>query len=350
MHAAVELLKKSKRPVIVVGHGARFQMQQVLSLAEQLNAPIVTTFKAKGLIPDSHPLAGGVLGRSGTPIVSWLMNESDSLLVFGASFNKHTGITQKRPTIQVDYDLMTLARFHAIDVPVWGEIGITAKSLSDALIDFSETQDQRTDVASRWKIWREEKLRRTRDDRGMGINSAIVFDKLSSAVANDAIIAVDAGNNTYAFGRYFECKQQAVLMSGYLGSIGFSFPAAMGAWSATQEDDERFRGRQVVSVSGDGGFGQYLAEINTAVKYGMNITHVLMNNGEVGKISKEQRAGNWEVWQTSLHNPNFAEYAELCGAMGIRVTDPAELDAALEKALKHPGPALVEVMTDAELV
>ena len=169
-------------------------------------------------------------------------------------------------------------------------------------------------------------------------------------VDEDAIIAVDVGNNTYSFGRYFECRNQAILMSGYLGSIGFAFPAAMGAWSATQEDDPKFKDRQVLSISGDGGFGQYLAEINTAVKYDMNITHIMMNNGELGKISKEQRAGNWDVWQTSLHNPSFADYAELCGAMGIRVTKTSELDAALEKALNYPGPALVEVMTDAELI
>ncbi len=350
MQAAEALLRASKRPVIIVGHGARFQMDAVIALAEQLNAPVVTTFKGKGLISDSHPLAGGVLGRSGTPIASWLMNESDSLLVFGASFSNHTGITTKRPTIQVDYDLMTLAKFHAIDVPVWGEIGITANALATALTDYKETENQSGDVAARWKIWREEKKSRTHDDRGKGVNAAILFEKLTEAVDDDAIIAVDVGNNTYSFGRYFECKQQAVLMSGYLGSIGFSFPAAMGAWSATQEDDPRFKGRQVVSVSGDGGFGQYLAEINTAVKYDMNITHVMMHNGELGKISKEQRAGNWEVWQTSLHNPDFSEYAQLCGAFGIRVTRAEELGAALEQALNYQGPALVEVMTDVELV
>ena len=139
-------------------------------------------------------------------------------------------------------------------------------------------------------------------------------------------------------------------MSGYLGSIGFSFPAAMGAWAATQEDDPRFQGRPVVSVSGDGGFGQYLAELTTAVKYDMNITHVLLNNHELGKISKEQRAGEWDVWQTSLHNPNFAEYAKLCGALGIRVTGKDLLDDAIVEALGHDGPSLVEIMTDAELI
>ena len=141
------------------------------------------------------------------------------------------------------------------------------------------TQDQTADVASRWAIWREEKKRRTLDDRGKGINAAILFEELSDVVDEDAIIAVDVGNNTYSFGRYFECRNQAILMSGYLGSIGFAFPAAMGAWSATQEDDPKFKDRQVLSISGDGGFGQYLAEINTAVKYDMNITHIMMNNG-----------------------------------------------------------------------
>ena len=105
-------------------------------------------------------------------------------------------------------------------------------------------------------------------------------------------------------------------MPDYLGSIDFSYPAAMGAWAATQEDDPRFQERKVVAVSGDGGFGQHLAEVHTAVKFGMNITHILLRNNELGKISKEQRAGHWEVWQTSLHNPNFAESAKLIRGNG----------------------------------
>ena len=110
-----------------------------------------------------------------------------------------------------------------------------------------------------------------------------VFEALSRTVPEDAIIAVDVGNNTYSFGRYFECTRQSVLMSGYLGSIGFAFPAAMGAWAATLEDDPRFKGRPVVSISGDGGFAQYMAELTTAVKHDMNITHVLLNNDELGE-------------------------------------------------------------------
>ena len=350
LDAAVDLLSQAKRPVIIVGHGARFEMDAVVAFAEQLKAPVITTFKGKGLIPDAHPLAGGVLGRSGTPIASWLMNESDALLVLGASFANHTGITPKRPIVQVDTDPMILGKFHAVKVPVWGEIGVTVAALGERLAGNAVAEDQTGDVAARWQIWRDEKASRRKDDRGRGISSASLFGALTDLCPANAIIAVDVGNNTYSFGRYFECKEQAVLMSGYLGSIGFSFPAAMGAWAATQEDDPRFQGRPVVSISGDGGFGQYLAELTTAVKYGMNITHVLLNNHELGKISKEQRSGEWEVWQTSLHNPDFSQFAELCGAQGIRVEKREDLESALERALAHDGPSVVEILTDAELV
>jgi pyruvate oxidase len=341
---AVALLARARRPVIVVGHGARFAMDAVTVLADELGAPVLTTFKAKGQISDHHPLGAGVLGRSGTPVASWLMNESDLLLVFGASFSNHTGIAEYKPTIQVDADAMALGRFHPVTVGLQGDVGVTALALAEqARGSAGGRDDQRADVAERWAIWRAEKARRVADDRGSGISSAAIFSALNDHVPDDAVIAVDVGNNTYSFGRYFECTSQSVLMSGYLGSIGFGYPAAMGAWAAAPD-------RPIVAVTGDGGFGQYLAEITTAVKYGMPITHVLVNNSMLGKITKEQRAVHYDVWQTSLHNPDFAAYAELCGAWGRRVTDPPDLDDALAAAFAHPGPALVEVIADPDLV
>ena len=310
---------------------------------------MLTTFKAKGQMPDSHPLAAGVLGRSGTPVASWFMNECDLILAFGSSFSNHTGITPKRPIVQVDFDRMTLGKFHPVQVPVWGEIGVTAGLFRERLPADHSAEDQRGEIAERWQIWREEKQRRLADDRGQGVNAASVFAALTEVTPADAIIAVDVGNNTYSFGRYFECSAQRVLMSGYLGSIGFSLPAALGAWAATRDFDE-FRGRKVISISGDGGFGQYMGEFNTAVKYNMDITHVLLNNSELGKISKEQRAGQWPVWETGLSNPSFSAYARLCQGMGERVTDAARLHDVLREAIAHDGPALVEILTDPELV
>jgi len=340
---AVELIRAANRPVFIVGHGARFDMAAITRLAEAVPAPVITTFKGKGLISDRHPLGCGVLGRSGTPIASWFMNEADLLVVFGASFSNHTGITPKKPTVQVDFDPMALGKFHAVSCPVLGQIEITVNLLEERLRGRTRATDAREEVAARWKIWREEKRRREADDRGHGVGSAAVFAAMTRHVAEDAVIAVDVGNNTYSFGRYFECTRQSVLMSGYLGSIGFGYPAAMGAWAAAPE-------RATIAVTGDGGFGQYMAELTTAVKYGMNITHVLLNNNELGKISKEQRAGRWDVWQTALHNPSFADFATSCGALGVRVTRADQLDESLQRALAHPGPALVEILTDAELI
>ena len=342
---AVAMIATATRPMIVVGHGARGQMTDVIALAERIGAPVATTFKAKGLIADDHPLGCGVMGRSGTPVASWFMNECDLLVVFGASFSNHTGLADYKPTIQVDDDPMSLGRFHAVDVPLLGNVAVTSRLIADALPASISATDVRSEVLERRALWTAEKASRQADDSGHGIGAAAVMASLTQLVDDDAVIAVDVGNNTYSFGRYFESSgNQDVLMSGYLGSIGFSLPAAMGAWAAVGDT------RQVVSVSGDGGFGQYAMELTTIVKYGMNITHVLLNNGELGKISKEQRAAHWDVWQTSLHNPNFAAFAELCGAKGIQVTSLDELDGAIREALDHPGPALVEIMTDALLV
>ena len=346
---AASLINGARRPLIVIGHGAVAAREAVIALAEQIGATVVTTFKGKGLIADTHPNAGGVLGRSGTPIASWFMNEADLIIALGSSFANHTGIERSKPIIQVDFERMQLGRFHPVALPVWGEIGAFCSAIAPRLSRPADAPDQRTELTQRWAMWRDEKRRRLSETRGQGLHAAAVFEALTRLCPADAIIAVDVGNNTYSFGRYFESQGQRVLMSGYLGSIGFSFPAAMGAWAATQ-DFEAFRGRKVVSISGDGGFGQYAMEFTTAVKYGMDITHVLLNNAQLGKITKEQRAGEWPVWETSLHNPSFAMFAKQCGGHGVKVSAVEELDRALSTALGGAGPALVEVMTDAELI
>lgn len=344
LEKATELIKNAKRPVIIVGHGARYSMPGIIKMAEMMNSPVITTFKGKGLIPDNHPLGCGVLGRSGTPIASWFMNESDLLIVLGASFSNHTGITPKKPIIQVDFDPMALSKFHNIDVALWGEIAVTCNLLQKAIHGKTNTVNQIGEVASRWKIWKTEKDNRLKDDKGKGISSIAVFDAMNKITPENAVIAVDVGNSTYSFGRYFECKNQSVLMSGYLGSIGFALPAAMGAWAAVKNT------RPVWSVSGDGGLGQYLAELSTLVKYKMPIKHILINNSELGKISKEQRSSELEVWQTSLHNPNFADFANNCGVMGIRVEKREDLETAMQKIKDHDGPALLDVVCDVGLI
>ncbi len=339
---AAALVRDARRPVLIVGHGARVARDQIQNMAERLGAPVLTTFKAKGLIPDSHPLGAGVLGRSGTPVASWLMNEADLLVVVGASFSNHTGIAAYKPIVQIDDAHTAIGRFDAVTEHLLGDAALTVAAL-DARIADARAEDQTADVARRWSIWRAEKARRVADDRGAGVSAAAVFDALARHLPGDAVVTVDVGNHAYSLGRYLESAGQPVLMSGYLGSIGFGYPAALGAWAAAP-------GRPILAVTGDGGFGQYSAELLTAVKYGIPIKHLLMDNHSLGKISKEQLAAGIPVWHTSLHNPDWAAYAELCGATGIAVARRDELDGAFARLFAADGPALLCVQQDAQLL
>jgi thiamine pyrophosphate-dependent acetolactate synthase large subunit-like protein len=339
---AAAAVAAARRPVVVAGHGARGAEAELLAFAERLGAPVLTTFKAKGIVPDHHPLGAGVLGRSGTPVASWLMNESDLLVVVGASFSNHTGIAPYKTIVQVDDTPGAIGRFHPVAHPLLGDTALGLTAITDAVTE-PKAEDQRPDVAARWQLWRAEKQRRAADDRGRGVSAAAVFATLSDALPEDAVVSVDVGNHAYSLGRYLESKGQPVLMSGYLGSIGFGYPAALGAWAADPS-------RPVVAVTGDGGFGQYAAELTTAVKYGIPVKHVLLDNHGLGKIAKEQVAGDFPVWHTSLHNPDWAAYAELCGATGIKVTDRAELPEAMARLFAADGPAMLHVEQDAALL
>tara|TARA_R110002073_G_scaffold123234_2_gene266847 strand:+ start:29013 stop:30965 length:1953 start_codon:yes stop_codon:yes gene_type:complete len=341
---AVELIKKSKRPVIIMGHGARMHKKAIVAFAETLNAAVVTTFKGKGLISDSHPLGGGVLGRSGTPIASWFMNEADVLIVFGASFSNHTGITPKKPIIQVDFDPLALSKFHEVEVAVFGEISRTLDIFKEELKGKTNTINQVSEIAERWGIWKAEKQKRLLETSDNGISSIAVFETMNKLTPENAVMCADVGNNAYSFGRYFEPKNQDFLMSGYLGSIGFALPAAIGAWVAVEG------ARPVVAVAGDGGLCQYLAEITTLVKYNMDVKLIVINNHELGKISKEQRAGEFDVWKTSLSNPNFADFAQSCGAWGKRVENQDDLENDMTALFNQKGPAVLEVMADVNLI
>jgi thiamine pyrophosphate-dependent acetolactate synthase large subunit-like protein len=131
--------------------------------------------------------------------------------------------------------------------------------------------------------------------------------------------------------------------SGAFNAVSVGGDAALGAWTAAP-------GRHVVAVTGDGGFGQYAAELTTAVKYGIPVKHVLLDNHSLGKIGKEQLAADFPVWHTSLHNPDWAAYARLCGATGIKADRRDQLDGAMTQLFAADGPALLHVEQDPELL
>lgn len=345
LDTAASMLSRAKRPFVVMGEGCRLAIPEAVAFAEALNAATATTYRAKGFVSDAFPLACGVVGRSGTPVAAKMMAEADCIVGLGVGFSNHSEIAKGKPTLQFDRDPAALGRLRGVDCGIVGDLAETLPLMTERLRGRAAGENPRERIAALRREWRAEKQRRA-EKGGVGkIAPAAVCAALSECVPANAVVSADVGNVAYALGRYFEAREQRFLLSFYLGSIGVGLPAAIGAWRAVRDHPE-LGARPVVAVVGDGGLGQYLAEWTTVVRCGMDIKCVVFNNSELAKISLEQRNAHVSVWETHLLNPNFAEFAKLCGSAGVRIGDPATLAAEMRSAFAIPGPALIEVLTD----
>ncbi len=331
-----DLLAKSQNPLFVVGRGGMRSSSAIMALAEKLDAAVATTFPAKGCVPEDHPLATGVLGRSGTPVSAAMQTRSDLIIIFGGGMAPHTGITEKRPVVRIDTDPLAQRRnTHNVAVFALADAGSAAESMLE-VCDEVDRPELRTYLADRWAWWRERKRQRRHVDVDGRLTSAAVFHQLKDSIPHNAVVALDVGNTTYSFGRYFEADGQRVVMSGWLGSIGYALPAALGAALAYPE-------KTIVAIAGDGGFGQYAMELATVAKYELNIKVVLFSNDELGKITAEQELAGTHTWSTSLKNPSWAGMATSLDLFGARVTTPDELATGMRDLFAHEGPGLLEI-------
>ncbi|UCG55385.1 MAG: thiamine pyrophosphate-binding protein, partial [Dehalococcoidia bacterium] len=163
---------------------------------------------------------------------------------------------------------------------------------------------------------------------------------LNENIDSNAIISIDVGENAWWFGRNFWMKQnQKVILSGSLASMGFGLPGALAAKLVYPD-------KQVVCISGDGGFSMVMGDFLTAVKYNLPIKIFVFNNSQLGMIMQEQKIESYPNWQTELHKCDFAEYARSCGGIGIKVTRSVELEDAVKKATAANKPVIVDITTD----
>jgi pyruvate oxidase len=322
--------------VIIAGWGAFPYGQQVLGMAERTGAPVLTTFRAKGIIPEDNEWVIGILGNVGSPQAREYANEADLLIVLGVGFSRFTNIPEDKPMVQVDINPLQLGR-NDRTLGLWGNCAHVLPRLLP-LLNVRETAENKAAIGRMKDAWNRQRDREA-DSAAVPLRPPYIMQVLSETIPGNAVISLDVGENQWWFGRNFRMTTQRFAMSGYLATMGFGFPGAIAAKLAYPD-------RPVFCITGDGGFAMAMADFVTAVKYNLPMIVVILNNHQLGMIRVEQFTEHYENFGTDLLNPDFARYAEICGGEGISVKKPEELAPAVRRAMSLNRPVIVSVETD----
>jgi thiamine pyrophosphate-dependent acetolactate synthase large subunit-like protein/rubredoxin len=337
MKKAADIIDQSERPVIIAGFGAMGNGEVLLNFARRINAPITSTFRAKGVIDEDDPLYVGSHGGIGSTSSTILVDDADLIIVIGSSFSDMTQIPEKK-TVQIDIDPMMIARKYPVEV---GLIGNCSEILPIiyGLVEEKDRPEYLKEIEELNQDWKD-LLNEEADSNKTPLRAPYIIKVLNDKISDKAVITLDVGEHCWWFGRNFWMKKsQKMVMSGYLATMGFGLPAALAAQII-------YPNRQVVCIAGDGGFSMLMADFLTAVKNNLPITVFIFNNKQLGMIMQEQKMEGYDNWQTELQDLDFAEYAKQCGGVGITVKTSEELPDAVDKALSTNKPVIVDINTD----
>ena len=345
---AVELIRKARRPLLYVGGGIVHAnaSAELIEFAERLSIPVTPTLMGLGAFPSGHKLSLGMLGMHGTYWANMAISDADVIAAIGVRFDDRvTGALEKfaphARIVHVDIDESSIDKNVKVEVRVVGDartvlhrmLAATAREPGGRLDAWWRQIDE-------WK--QSAPLSSARSDRV--IMPQHLLDELRQLTAPDAIVATDVGQHQMWLAQYYPFSGPRLsLTSGGLGTMGFGFPAALGAQLA-------FPSRQVIAFVGDGGFQMTAQELACAVQYGTNVKIIIMNNNFLGMVRQWQEIfydGNYShVCTAGL--PDFVKLAEAYGATGLRVSRPEELKEVLERGLNTPGVVVMDVVVAEE--
>jgi pyruvate dehydrogenase (quinone) len=334
-----DLLNDGKKIAILAGAGARHARDELLALAETLGAPIVKTLSGKATVPDDSPYTTGGIGLLGTRPSEDLMEEIDTLFMVGTNFpyTKHLPEAGKVRVGQIEADPARAGGRIATEVPVVGDAkeGLAAllpllKHRGDGKF-LKKYQKEMTD-------WRKKMAAQADPDRNP-IAPQYVVSVLDELAADDAVMTCDSGTiATWAARHWMIRGGREFFLSGNLATMAPGMPYAIGIQQA-------FPGRQVIGYVGDGGFAMLMAEFITAIQHKLPVKIVINNNNSLGQILWEQMVLGFPEHGVRYPQPfvNYAVLAEANGALGIKVEQAGDVRGAIQQALAHSGPALVDV-------
>jgi acetolactate synthase-1/2/3 large subunit len=347
---AARVLGEAERPVIIAGNGVRISQAyaELASLAERLGAPVATSAAGKGTFAETHDLALGVYGNFGTPLANTVIGSADVVLVIGSklsttdtAYENPKLLDPRRQTlIQIEIEPKNSSWTYPVEFPLIGDAKVVLSQLAGALESVGRPSAEKLETTH-------SRLRSARQQHGFfdvgesyanaaPILPQRVIKELHNAVAADAIIACDAGENRIFMTHYFQTKAPGTFIQpAGVGGMGYAIPAALAAKLIHPQ-------RQVLAVCGDGGFGIAMNGLMTALEEHIPIVTVIFNNNALGWVKHGQGERNIAC---DFANFDHAAIARAMGCHGIRVEDPHQLAPALKEALNSDRPSVVDVHT-----
>jgi pyruvate dehydrogenase (quinone) len=336
----VQFLDSAERVTLLCGAGCAGAHDALVELAAKLKAPIVHALRGKEHIEWDNPYDVGMTGFVGFSSGYHAMEECDALLMLGTDFPYRAFLPSKAKIAQVDIRGEHLGRRCRLDLGVIGDVGETLSRLNARLKAREDDRFLRSAVAHYKKARAGLDSLANSKSTHKPIHPQLVAKVLSDMASDDAVFTCDVGEPIVWAARYLKMNGRRRLLGSFLhGSMANAMPQAIGAQMA-------FPGRQVISMSGDGGFSMLMGDLLTVRQHKLPVKIVIFNNGVLGFVDIEMKAGGFLPMGTRLDNPDFAKMADAMGIYGVRVEDPQQLEAAFGDAFAHQGPAVIDVVTD----
>ncbi|KAB0564704.1 ubiquinone-dependent pyruvate dehydrogenase [Pseudomonas palleroniana] len=337
-----DLLQGSQKVTLLCGSGCAGAHDQVVALADALGAPVVHALRGKEHVEWDNPFDVGMTGLIGFSSGYHAMLNCDTLVMLGTDFPYRQFYPTDATIIQVDRNAQALGRRVALDLGIAADVGETI----DALLPRLTRKTDRSFLDTSLKHY--EKARQGLDDLAQPskanrpIHPQYVARLLSELADDDAIFTADVGSPTVWAARYLKMNGKRRLIGSFNhGSMANAMPQAIGAQAA-------FPGRQVISMSGDGGFTMLMGDFISLAQLQLPVKVIVFNNASLGFVAMEMKAAGYLDTGTELKNPDFAAMSNAMGILGIRVEQSEDLEPALRRALAHDGPVLVDVVTAAQ--
>jgi acetolactate synthase I/II/III large subunit len=345
---AAEEIMKAKKPVIYVGGGALFSdaADELLEMAELTQIPVTMTLMGLGSFPGTHPLSMGMLGMHGGYWTNMAMHEADLLIAIGARFDdrvtgKLADFSPAARVVHIDIDPTSIKKNVHAHIPIVGDVRTVLKQLNILLRSLDGNANERKQQLRPWlnqiDEWKKSHPFQYQQDDKV-IKPQYVLERLFELTKNDGIVATDVGQHQMWAAQYFKGKKpRTFITSGGLGTMGFGFPAALGAQRAYPD-------KLVMCITSEGSFQMNLQELATAAIYKLPVKIIMLNNGFHGMVRQwqdlfyEGRYASSDLGKI----PDFIKLADAYGIPGWRANKPGDVDAVIKEGLKYKGPALLD--------